>query len=179
VSSPIWGSWPERRGREDGSVFCICRWSSPAHSFSGPSPLDLATIFCCLSFETSLFVASYDSQGHGGGIRPRFHTGMKFCCYFTLYKNCNGKLVSNGGMIFAPSLMKIYQLIQSPVPSHSTLQHCTRIKKDEKPISSLRTSRAFPSNKGGQNMKLTIQVTKNEWISKQSRRIWTWLLWNW
>jgi hypothetical protein len=24
--------------------------------------------------ETSLFVASYDSQGHGGGIRPRFHT---------------------------------------------------------------------------------------------------------
>jgi hypothetical protein len=32
--------------------------------------LDLATIFYCLSFETSLFVASYDSQGHGGGIRP-------------------------------------------------------------------------------------------------------------
>jgi hypothetical protein len=27
-----------------------------------------------LSFETSLFVASYDSQGHGGGIRPRLHT---------------------------------------------------------------------------------------------------------
>jgi hypothetical protein len=28
-----------------------------------------------VSFETSLFVASYDSQGHGGGIRPRRHTG--------------------------------------------------------------------------------------------------------
>jgi hypothetical protein len=28
-----------------------------------------------LRFETSLFVASYDSQGHGGGIRPRLHTG--------------------------------------------------------------------------------------------------------
>jgi hypothetical protein len=33
------------------------------------------TIFCCLRFETSLFVASYDSQGYGGGIRPRLHTG--------------------------------------------------------------------------------------------------------
>jgi hypothetical protein len=27
-------------------------------------------------FETSLFVASYDTQGHGGGIRPRFHMGI-------------------------------------------------------------------------------------------------------
>jgi hypothetical protein len=32
------------------------------------------TIFYCLRFETSLFVASYDSQGYGGGIRPRLHT---------------------------------------------------------------------------------------------------------
>jgi hypothetical protein len=31
------------------------------------------TIFYCLRFETSLFVASYDSQGHGGSIRPRLH----------------------------------------------------------------------------------------------------------
>jgi hypothetical protein len=28
----------------------------------------------CLRFETYLFVASYDSQGHGGGIRPCLHT---------------------------------------------------------------------------------------------------------
>jgi hypothetical protein len=32
-----------------------------------------------LCFETSLFVASYDSQGHGGGIRPRLHTGPDVC----------------------------------------------------------------------------------------------------
>jgi hypothetical protein len=32
-------------------------------------------IFYCLRFETSLFITSYDSQGHGGGIRPRLHTG--------------------------------------------------------------------------------------------------------
>jgi hypothetical protein len=50
--------------------------ASPAQSFSGRSPLGLSTIFYCLSFETSLFVASYDSQGHGGGIRPRLHRGQ-------------------------------------------------------------------------------------------------------
>jgi hypothetical protein len=33
------------------------------------------TIFYCLRFETSLTVSSYDSQGHGGGIRPHLHTG--------------------------------------------------------------------------------------------------------
>jgi hypothetical protein len=32
------------------------------------------TIFHCLRLETSLFVASYDSQGNGGGIRSRLHT---------------------------------------------------------------------------------------------------------
>jgi hypothetical protein len=34
------------------------------------------TIFYCLRFETSIFVAFYDSQGHDGGIGPRFHTGL-------------------------------------------------------------------------------------------------------
>jgi hypothetical protein len=67
VGHPLW--------REDGSVFCICCWVFPTQSFLGPSPLVLATIFYCLRSETSHFVASYDSQGHGGGIRPRLHTG--------------------------------------------------------------------------------------------------------
>jgi hypothetical protein len=38
------------------------------------------TIFYRLRFETSLFVASYDSQGHGGGIRTRLHTGVVTDC---------------------------------------------------------------------------------------------------
>jgi hypothetical protein len=59
----------------------VC-WSSPVQSFSDPSPLDLAIIFYCLTFETSLFVASYDSQGHGGGILPNLHTGY---CWSSLY----------------------------------------------------------------------------------------------
>jgi hypothetical protein len=56
--------------REDGSVFCVCCWPLPVQSFSGLSPWWLATIFYCLRLETSLFIASYDSQGHVGGIRP-------------------------------------------------------------------------------------------------------------
>jgi hypothetical protein len=63
--------------REDGSVFCICCWPLPAQSCSGPSPLGLATLFYSLRFETFLFIASYDSQGHGGGIRPRLHTDVE------------------------------------------------------------------------------------------------------
>jgi hypothetical protein len=31
--------------QDDGSVFCICCWSLQAQSFSGPSPLELATYF--------------------------------------------------------------------------------------------------------------------------------------
>jgi hypothetical protein len=38
------------------------------------SPLALGTILYCLRFETSLFVASYDSQGHG--IRPQSPHGF-------------------------------------------------------------------------------------------------------
>jgi hypothetical protein len=68
VGCPLWP--------EDGSVFCICCWPLPAQSFLGPSPLGLETIFYCLRFETSLFIASYDSQGHGGGIQLRLHTGL-------------------------------------------------------------------------------------------------------
>jgi hypothetical protein len=63
--------------REDGSAVCNCYWPSPAESFSGPSPVGLAAIFYCLSFQTALFVASYDSQDHGGGIRPGLHTGER------------------------------------------------------------------------------------------------------
>jgi hypothetical protein len=68
VGRPLW--------LEDGSVFCIYCWSSPAQLFSGPSPVGLVAIFYCLKFETSLFVASYDWHGDGGGIRPRLHTAL-------------------------------------------------------------------------------------------------------
>jgi hypothetical protein len=65
VERPLW--------REDGSVINSCCWSSPMQSFSGSSPVWLATLFYRLRFETSLFVAYYDSKGHGGGIRLHLH----------------------------------------------------------------------------------------------------------
>jgi hypothetical protein len=68
----MWGALSDKR---TGSVVYNCCWPSSAQSFSGSSPLGLGTIFYCLRFETSVFVASYDSQGSGGGIRPRLHTG--------------------------------------------------------------------------------------------------------
>jgi hypothetical protein len=71
---------------EDGSAVCNCYWSSPAQSFSGPSPVGLLAIFYCLRFETSLFITSYDSQGHGGGIRPRLH--CRTLLIITLHKPC-------------------------------------------------------------------------------------------
>jgi hypothetical protein len=77
VGRPLW--------REVGSVFCMCCWPLPAQPFSGPSPLGLETIFYCLTFEISLFVASYDSQGLGGGIRPRLHTGVNWTPWLTYW----------------------------------------------------------------------------------------------
>jgi hypothetical protein len=41
----------------------------------GTKPLGNTYLINCLRFETSHFVASYDSQGHDGGIRPCLHTG--------------------------------------------------------------------------------------------------------
>jgi hypothetical protein len=38
--------------------------------------MGLVPIFYPLRFETSLLVPSYDTQGYGGGIRPRLHTGL-------------------------------------------------------------------------------------------------------
>jgi hypothetical protein len=62
--------------RENGAVVYNCCWPAPTQSFSGPSPVELMTIFYCPRFENSLFVASYDSQGYGGNIRPRLHTRL-------------------------------------------------------------------------------------------------------
>jgi hypothetical protein len=62
-----------------GLSFVCAAGPCQRRSFLGPSPLVLATVFYCLRFETSHFVASYDSQGHGGGIPPRLHTGSQYC----------------------------------------------------------------------------------------------------
>jgi hypothetical protein len=79
---------------EDGSIVYNCCWPSPAQSFSGPSPVGLVAIFYCLRFETSLFIASYDLQGHGGGIRPRLHMGrLKLLLLFLIAWMCSLYLI--------------------------------------------------------------------------------------
>jgi hypothetical protein len=92
VGRPLW--------REDGSDFYICCWPLPSQSFFGPSPLGLSTILYCLTFETSLFVASYDSQGHGGCCcwlsfitrgepkRDYYLQQLVCCCVYSLPLEC-------------------------------------------------------------------------------------------
>jgi hypothetical protein len=62
VGCPLW--W------EDRSVISSskCYWALPALSLSSPSLTVIETISYCLISESSLFVASYDSQGHGVSI---------------------------------------------------------------------------------------------------------------
>jgi hypothetical protein len=52
--------------------------------------------------ETFFFVASYDSQVHGGGIRPRLHTGNG--SWFSLYSLGADRIestASNSSSVFA------------------------------------------------------------------------------
>jgi hypothetical protein len=114
VRRPFW--------REDRSVYCICCWVSPAQSFSGPSPLDLETIFYCLSFETSLFVASYDSQGHGGYIRPPLTSDLRLD-YLIVSRRIHRKHISCPVMdIFEPHRKHffLYCCIHSPLRSNGS-----------------------------------------------------------
>jgi hypothetical protein len=69
----LWGALSDER---TGLSFIYAAGPCQRNLSLVPSPMGLATIFYCLTFETSLFVASYDSQGHGGGIRSRLHTGI-------------------------------------------------------------------------------------------------------
>jgi hypothetical protein len=57
---------------ERTGLSCLCCWPLPVQSFLGSCPLGLTSIFYCL-YETSFFVASYDSQCHGGGIQPHLY----------------------------------------------------------------------------------------------------------
>jgi hypothetical protein len=70
----------------------VCRLHSPlklasAVNLGSKFPFGLATMHYCFRFETSLLFASYDSQGHGGGIRPRLHTGSRAECKDFIFKN--------------------------------------------------------------------------------------------
>jgi hypothetical protein len=68
----------ESRGTHDNILLSQIR-NSP--NLEGQSPLQVTQLYPpALS---SLFVASYDSQASGGGIRPRHHTQSQSQSYFT------------------------------------------------------------------------------------------------
>jgi hypothetical protein len=96
---PLW--------REDRSVIYLynCFWTLPKRPLSCTSSVELTAIFYCLIWDSPnlegqvpvfisprnrvaqlysqalgyIFVASYDSQGYGGGILTRLHTGFTVC----------------------------------------------------------------------------------------------------
>jgi hypothetical protein len=120
--------------REDGSVVYNCCWSSPAQSFSGPSPVGLVTIFYFLRFETSLFVTSYDSQvfdpastrGQGTDfincsayVSARTAPKIPFCLLYPIFavktRLFAKPLLSNGCYIFAYLAVVVQLRVYMPV----------------------------------------------------------------
>jgi hypothetical protein len=73
--------------------------------------MGLVTIIYCLRFETSIFVASYDSQGYGGGIGPRLHT--RFRSSLLAQTLCN--LGTDGIENTAPNSYSIVARVRVPV----------------------------------------------------------------
>jgi hypothetical protein len=63
-----------------GLPFKIAAWPRQSSHFLARVPWDSTTIFYSLRFETSFFMAFYVSQGYGGCIRPRLHTGVSNIC---------------------------------------------------------------------------------------------------
>jgi hypothetical protein len=68
----MWGALSDER---TGLLFTIAAGPRQRSHFRVRVLLGLAIKFYSLRFETSLFVASYDLQRYGGGIRPRLHIG--------------------------------------------------------------------------------------------------------
>jgi hypothetical protein len=91
--------------------------------FLGPSSLGFMTIFYCLRFEISLFVASYDSQGHSGGIRPCLHTvvhGLHFdSLVYSLWMDHIGNTTSTSSSIVALVIIVMWSVaMETCLQSH-------------------------------------------------------------
>jgi hypothetical protein len=62
--------WDALSDKRTGLSFTIAAGPRQRSNFRG-------TVFYCLRLETSIFVASYDPQGYGGGIGSRLHTDLE------------------------------------------------------------------------------------------------------
>jgi hypothetical protein len=111
--------------RKDGSVFCMCRWSLPAQSFSVVVPSELRPYFTVSDLRLPFFDASYDSQGHAGGIRPRLHTGTTPSFEF-LYRlgtdlRTENKLLSNCYPVLSGVSTHVLSSSGHPIVAYSLL----------------------------------------------------------
>jgi hypothetical protein len=68
----LWGALSDER---TGMSFVYSAGPCQRSLFRVQVPWESRPYFTVSDLKTSLFVASYDPQGHGGGIRPRHHTG--------------------------------------------------------------------------------------------------------
>jgi hypothetical protein len=68
----MWGALSDER---TGMTFTIAAGPRQRSNSRVRIPWDSRPYFTVSDLESSLFVASYDSQGYGGGIRHRIHTG--------------------------------------------------------------------------------------------------------
>jgi hypothetical protein len=89
--------------------------------------MGLVTVIYCLRFETSLFVASYNSQGYGGGIRPRPYTlNSRINSLFITFREPNREHRSQHLM-----LLRSYPLLRNLFQSRFGI-HGTRIVDTER-----------------------------------------------
>jgi hypothetical protein len=118
----MWGALSDER---TGLSFTTAPGPRQRNHFLGSSPVGVETTFYCLRFETSLFVASYDSQGYGGGIRPRLHAEDEFLRmnYVSFYNSV--RIGSRTLRLTVRVLCCSYLLSQQrPVESETRLQKC-------------------------------------------------------
>jgi hypothetical protein len=114
---PLW--------RENGSLLYNCFWALPEQSHLGRNPAELTALFYCLIWNApnlanqvpliisprnrvaqlyprafgSLSVASYESQGIGGGILTRIHTFLCSTLYLSRWVGHNRICCSRSGII--------------------------------------------------------------------------------
>jgi hypothetical protein len=96
--------------------------------------MGLATVFHCLRFETSYFVASYYSQGYGGGIRPHLHAEavgradrtentvfllIRVVLYHVLHCSVTVRLVSDRVATLLPTYLLLLRDVITVVPCSS------------------------------------------------------------
>jgi hypothetical protein len=128
VGPPLW--W------EDGSVVYSCCWSSSAQSFSGLIILysfrfETPPVLVCISPKKRVaqfypqtlnfvFVAFYESQKYGGGVRTRLHAGwlLTGSCYniSAMLSRCRGNVSTesfrSNGHCTAASLHSCYLAVR-------------------------------------------------------------------